>query len=369
MLRFLVEAIRRFLETITVGAAHKRDKYPIQILSLAVIMVDQALQSRIRTDPAYVREYSDALLDGCVFPPVVVYFDGKVYWLADGFHRHGAHKAAAKIDKQFLGIRAEVRQGSRDDAFIYSAGTNYKVNVPRTPECRRKACEMLFSHVVWGRKTNEAIAKHVHCKMDTVRRYRMDWHNKNSTPYPDTFVDDYGKSIPARKAKPVDLPGLKLRGAPPAPSRFAPSPAKPTNGTAAPNQPVTPSSLPFVGGQSSPASRESLYSQRSLSEFFRKAGVYSEATGLGPSRYPELFGVVVGDTAVTWTHLGGDTDPVKAVGRAVLLKEACDRMKAVVLCNEPGKQKGFPDLASAFGVTFQTPEAFVAERIGPAEEN
>ncbi len=33
-----------------------------------------------------VAEYAEAMLDGAKFPPVIVYRDGAVHWLADGYH-------------------------------------------------------------------------------------------------------------------------------------------------------------------------------------------------------------------------------------------------------------------------------------------
>ena len=42
-------------------------------------------RSGIRSD--VVEEYAEALTDGAMFPPVIVFYDGTGYWLADGFHR------------------------------------------------------------------------------------------------------------------------------------------------------------------------------------------------------------------------------------------------------------------------------------------
>src|SRR4051812_23026118 len=106
--------------------ARKIETFPVQILSLNAITVDLALQSRTKTILEYQREFSEAMLRGDTFPSIVVFFDGKKYWLADGFHRYGAAKQAAKMNPKLSGIRAEVRPGTRRDATIFSAGANIK---------------------------------------------------------------------------------------------------------------------------------------------------------------------------------------------------------------------------------------------------
>ena len=45
------------------------------------------------------------------FPPVVVYFDGKTYWLVDGFHRVAAYRLAGRMEIDCLVI-----EGTKADA-------------------------------------------------------------------------------------------------------------------------------------------------------------------------------------------------------------------------------------------------------------
>ena len=59
------------------------------------------------------------MLDGAVFPPVIVFHDGADYWLADGFHRV---EAARKIDRKE--IEAEIRDGTARDAILHGIGAN-----------------------------------------------------------------------------------------------------------------------------------------------------------------------------------------------------------------------------------------------------
>jgi uncharacterized ParB-like nuclease family protein len=56
-------------------------------------------------------EYGEELEAGAKFPPVVVFYDGEKYWLADGYHRLAAHATAGKET-----IAAEVHEGTKRDA-------------------------------------------------------------------------------------------------------------------------------------------------------------------------------------------------------------------------------------------------------------
>jgi hypothetical protein len=195
--------------------ARKIEEYPVQILDLDAIEVDRKIQSRVSTSMEYQREFSEAMLRGAEFPPVTVFFDGKKYWLADGFHRFGARKILAKADRRFRGIKAEVRGGTRRDAMVFSAGANQEFSIPRKPEDIRKAVWMLLDDeecFVWsGRR----IADHVGANPITVRKYRTDYCVKRGIPLPDEIVDSKGEvRTKEGKKKKVDMFIRYQRGKP-----------------------------------------------------------------------------------------------------------------------------------------------------------
>jgi hypothetical protein len=181
------------------GAAKKSEKFPVQILSLDAIKVDHALQSRVKTSLEYQREFSEAMLRGDVFPPVTVFWDGKVYWLADGFHRVGAAKQVAKVNRKLRGIRAEVKQGSRRDAMVFSAGANIKFSIPRTAEDLRKAVEMLLSDPDWFGLSDSQIAVHCGVSPSSVRSYRNQWCAERGIDIPDKYIDSVGRQVKRRR--------------------------------------------------------------------------------------------------------------------------------------------------------------------------
>ena len=69
---------------------------------------DGGAQMRVEMRPETVNDYAADMLDGAVFPPVIVFDDGTDLWLADGFHRV---EAGRKIGTRK--IMAEIRRARR----------------------------------------------------------------------------------------------------------------------------------------------------------------------------------------------------------------------------------------------------------------
>lgn len=94
---------------------------------LSDLVLDEELQPRVAIDRAVLENYVQLLVDGVQFPPVVVFRDDAcTLWLADGFHRWHAHKV---LDADC--INADVRDGSRRDALLYSLSANAKHGLQR----------------------------------------------------------------------------------------------------------------------------------------------------------------------------------------------------------------------------------------------
>lgn len=100
-------------------------------LRLADVVADDEVQMREKIDPDTVREYAEVL---DALPPPVVFHDGKVYWLAAGFHRRAAHVLAGRET-----IRCEVRKGTFGDAFRFALGDNADHGLRRTAADKRRA--------------------------------------------------------------------------------------------------------------------------------------------------------------------------------------------------------------------------------------
>jgi hypothetical protein len=91
-------------------------------------------QTRAQLNDTVIREYAEANEAGIELSPIDVYFDGEVYWLADGFHRL---RAAEQLSRDT--IAANVHQGTQRDAIFNAVGANETHGLRRTNTDRRKA--------------------------------------------------------------------------------------------------------------------------------------------------------------------------------------------------------------------------------------
>lgn len=134
---------------------------------LESIRLDGGTQPRQELDESLVQLYKEQLLDGAEFPGVELYFDGKFYWLADGFHRFHAHKKAGYKD-----ILSSVSKGTKRDAFIASLKANSKHGKPRTQEERRYVIQLAIEDIELGELSDHQIGKVCDVSPTTVGRVR-----------------------------------------------------------------------------------------------------------------------------------------------------------------------------------------------------
>lgn len=138
-----------------------------ETVAIAAIRIDGGTQSRASLYQNVVDDYASAIEEGAAFPPVVVFHDGSVHWLADGFHRHAACAKLGLVD-----IDAIVRQGTRRDAILYSVGANETHGLRRTNEDKRRAVLTLLSDSEWSAWADREIARRCCVGADMVGRLR-----------------------------------------------------------------------------------------------------------------------------------------------------------------------------------------------------
>jgi len=136
-------------------------------LPLDQIHIDGGTQPRVAIDEQIVAEYAELYASGADLPPVTVFFDGVVYWLADGFHRYHASRRAGRDE-----IPVEVHDGLLRDAILYSVGANAAHGLRRTNADKRKAVLTLLEDDEWSGWTNCEIARRCGVNEKTVRRTR-----------------------------------------------------------------------------------------------------------------------------------------------------------------------------------------------------
>jgi ParB-like chromosome segregation protein Spo0J len=150
--------------------ATQTEKVQLRLVGLNNITVDPEIQSRVKCDREFERQFAEAMLRGDLFPPVDVFWDGEAYLLADGFHRYSAHQRVGQDN-----IRCRIHEGSRRDAIVFSAGANRAFSIPRTLDDMRKAAGMLFADDEWFNKSAEQIAKHIGVRGSTITSWRSLW--------------------------------------------------------------------------------------------------------------------------------------------------------------------------------------------------
>ncbi|MEM7756541.1 MAG: hypothetical protein AAF298_00215 [Cyanobacteria bacterium P01_A01_bin.40] len=124
-------------------------------------------QQRVNLNHEIVKEYAEAMRTGAEFPAVKLRFDGKDYWLTDGFH---TTEAAWSIGKQF--IEAEITWGTQRDAILDSVGVNAEHGLRRTNADKRKAVNTLLNDPEWSDWSNRKIAKHCRVTEGLIRKIK-----------------------------------------------------------------------------------------------------------------------------------------------------------------------------------------------------
>lgn len=123
----------------------------IKRIALSKIRLDGGTQSRAELNGETIAEYAERV---DVLPAAVVFFDGAVYWMADGFHRWHGHDRAGKKT-----MPCEVHQGTVRDAILYSVGANDTHGIRRTNADKRRAVETLLRDDEWCGWSDREIAR------------------------------------------------------------------------------------------------------------------------------------------------------------------------------------------------------------------
>lgn len=123
-------------------------------LKLALIRVNGGTQPRAELSQEVQDEYAELMREGVEFPPIVVFFDGTDYWLADGFHRYWA---ACDVGREWL--QADIRQGTQRDAILYSVGANATHGFRRTNADKHRAVERMLADAEWVAWSDREIAR------------------------------------------------------------------------------------------------------------------------------------------------------------------------------------------------------------------
>lgn len=160
------------------------------MIEISQIRTDGGTQSRAKINEETVAEYAEAMADpNAVFPPAIVYYDGKEYWLADGFHRVAAWSRIGRVE-----VPADVRQGTRRDAILHSCAANSAHGLRRTSEDKRRAVLTLLEDEEWSHWSDREIARRCVVSPSTVAKYRaeLDGVTVQMDSEPRTYTTKHG---------------------------------------------------------------------------------------------------------------------------------------------------------------------------------
>lgn len=130
-----------------------RPATPHQMIPLSQIRTDGGTQMRAELSQEVYLDYRDKWLAGVEFEPIILFFDGVWYWLADGFHRfYGRREARMET------IPAIVHQGTCRDAILYATGANADHGLRRTNADKRRSVLALLNDPEWCLWSDREIA-------------------------------------------------------------------------------------------------------------------------------------------------------------------------------------------------------------------
>lgn len=193
-----------------------------ETLTISSIKMDEATQSRVLIDDDTVQSYAEDLRNGAIFPPITVFHDGECFYLADGFHRV---EAMSQVGTDV--VQADVREGTKRDALLYSVGANATNGLRRTNADKRKSVRMLLQDPEWASWSDVQIGNACGVSDKTVAKYRMSASSEipkiaNSST---RTVSRKGKTYKQNTAKIGRTP------APPPPKTSDPAPYSPNPGS------------------------------------------------------------------------------------------------------------------------------------------
>ena len=157
-------------------------------LLLSQIRIDGGTQARSEINQITVAEYAGSLRQGHNFPPIVVFYDGKFYWLADGFHRLSASRKAG-----FKDIEVDLKLGTLREAILYAVGSNATHGLRRTIQDKYHAVRMFLFDDEWSQWSDRMIAKHTVTSHPFVAKVRISIKGGNVST-PSTKVSKNGSS-------------------------------------------------------------------------------------------------------------------------------------------------------------------------------
>jgi hypothetical protein len=184
------------VQAAAVTGTHKRGGHAdSETIEIAAIRADQRAQPRENLSTSATEAYAEDMAAGASFPPLVVFYDGSTYWLADGFHRRYAAVSLGLVEFQ-----CDVRAGGLRDAILFSCQVNSAHGVPRTNEDKRRAVTKLLLDEEWSKWSDHEIARRCAVGNDLVRIVRKEVVTSGNASEKRTYKTKHGTAAKMKTA-------------------------------------------------------------------------------------------------------------------------------------------------------------------------
>ncbi|MEO1035203.1 MAG: ParB N-terminal domain-containing protein [Pseudomonadota bacterium] len=168
-----------------------------QQLNPKQIETSKRVSVRKKTDHATADDYAEAMKNGAVFPPIVVFNEKGTerFIVADG-----AHRLRAAIESKQKTIKCEVRHGSEIDALEYALGCNLDHGLRMSRSDRLHAIGQLMGTPELARKysNHEQRADLLHISKSTFQRLLRQWRESNGGTSTERAAKDQAKEDAAK---------------------------------------------------------------------------------------------------------------------------------------------------------------------------
>jgi ParB-like chromosome segregation protein Spo0J len=183
--------------------------FTLKGLPLDLLKIDGGTQSRLKIDEEYIDEIYENMKEDRLYPPVTVFFDGKEYWLADGFHRYHATRKNGKVS-----IECNITNGLLREAILYSKTANNKHGKRFSLADKIHNAQELIEDFEWGAWSNREIGRICDVSHVTVAKLRI-----GKVPEKVKFLDKDGEvktrvTKPPKAEKTFELPATAIPATP-----------------------------------------------------------------------------------------------------------------------------------------------------------
>jgi len=148
-----------------------------KLMEVNQIRIDGGTQARAELNQDTITEYAEAIKAGARFPALVAFFDGKAFWLAEGFHRWHALRAAGK--KLHM---VNVHQGSQEDAQWFACAANATHGLKRSRADMKEAVRIALAHPKGKASSLRELAAYIKISHEMVRILKEELSTVDSKP-------------------------------------------------------------------------------------------------------------------------------------------------------------------------------------------